>query len=329
MHAGDRAGDEHELDDPAGADGAIEEHILAHRGRGRATTFPVGLRRLLRQGDVLVLHEGWTLSNHVAALEARRARIPYLVMPHGVYEHAWLGYLKALRPRKVAERAILRGARAVHLFFASEAVDLLALEPGARWFAVPTGMVVPNEQWTGGGGYLSWVGRIDPFHKGLDLLVEAVDSLPPEHRPRIALRGYDYRGGSAALRHLVTSRHLEDWFEIGGVVNGPDRIWFMLRSDGCVHPSRWDSHPLALVESLALGVPCLVSTGAHIAPELVPRNAAIVVRPRPAEIGAGLVRLAEEGPTVGPLGRRFVEERLSWDAIVSSYIDALAHLGLS
>ena len=49
LHAGDRPRNKHVLDDPAGDSGLIEEHIAPHRGRGRTTTFPVGLHRYLRR----------------------------------------------------------------------------------------------------------------------------------------------------------------------------------------------------------------------------------------------------------------------------------------
>lgn len=330
LHAGNQAGAQQVIDDPAGAardvDG-IEECVIPHRGRGRASMRPVGLRWWLRRGDVLVLHEGWVLSNHVAALEARLVGVPYLVMPHGVYARAWRGYLRApRRPREIAERYLLEHAGGIHLFFDSEAADVLDLAPAARCFAVPTGMPVPEVRWEGGGGYLSWVGRIDPYHKGLDLLVEAVAILPAEQRPRIIVSGYDYRGLASDLRSLVSSRGVGAWVELRDAIRGDEKCRFMRRADGCVHPSRWESYGLALMENLALGVPCLVSSGAHVASLLSDAQAAIVVRPTAEALAGGLVRLGAEGPCVAPRGRRFVQERLSWDLAVSAYLGAIAEV---
>ena len=249
-------------------------------------------------------------------------------MPHGVYALAWRGYLK--RPRRLREivEQVSSSALGCTPLLRLRGERCARAGPAGSWIAAPTGMPAADDLWIGGGGYISWVGRIDPFNKGLDLLVEAAALLPPERRPRFRIRGYDYRGGSAALRDLVTARHLEDWFEIGGVVNGPERTRFMQHADECVHPSRWESYGLALMESMALGVPCLVSTGAHVAPELQRRGAAVVVAPTADAIAGGLLRLPEEGPMIGARGRRYVEECLSWNRIVPGYLNSLRQLGV-
>ena len=72
----------------------LTAQTVAHAGRRRWSRHPVGLERHLGEHDLLVLHEGWVANNLVAAAAARRAGVPYVVMPHGVYEPAWMRYLK-------------------------------------------------------------------------------------------------------------------------------------------------------------------------------------------------------------------------------------------
>ncbi len=118
----------------------IHEQVVPHRGHGRLTARPVGLGRWLRPGDVLLLHEGWVVSNQIAAAAARRAHVPYLVMPHGVYESAWRTYLKQpVRVRERVERYLLDRSLAVHVFFESEIADIARLAPHASFITAPTG----------------------------------------------------------------------------------------------------------------------------------------------------------------------------------------------
>src|SRR5205807_1864103 len=94
--------------------GNAELRPVRHAGRGRGR-IPVGMTPALRDLDLLVLHEAWFAANPVAALTARRAGVPYLVLPHGVFHPTWIGYLKRPHtPRRAIERAVLRGAAAVH-----------------------------------------------------------------------------------------------------------------------------------------------------------------------------------------------------------------------
>jgi hypothetical protein len=210
LHAGETTGETHRGFTDKRCVGGLTHQSVPHRGHRRMTFCPLGLNRYLRRGDVLVLHEGWTPSNMVAAAAARGSGVPYLVMPHGVYDAQWMRELKPPRAlRRVLERRVLEGALAVHLFFRSEIPDVAAIAPRAAFLAVPTGYELSDEGWIGGGGYLSWLGRIDPVNKGLDLLVGALAALAPRERPRLRLHGYDYKGGLSRLQVLVRARGLE------------------------------------------------------------------------------------------------------------------------
>lgn len=330
LHAGDEAGEQHTAESFVADRGAGLAHAaIPHRGRGRLLRHPVALARHLRRGDILVLHEGWVTNNVVAARAARRAGIPYLVVPHGVYEPLWRRYLRQPRAiRSAVERRLLEGAAAVHLFFASEGSALMALAPSARVVVAPTGMTVPEDRWRGGGGYLAWIGRYDPTHKGLDLLVEALAALPPERRPRVRLRGYDYRRGLDSLRTRVADHPgLDRWIEVGGPISGREKRVFLVEADGYLLPSRWESHSVALLEALALGMPSLVSGTLHVASDLRRHRAAVLTMPDVEDLTRGLVAVGEDCD-MGDRARTMVETEFSWKGAVDDLVGQLATLGL-
>jgi glycosyltransferase involved in cell wall biosynthesis len=307
----------------------LTECTVPHRGRHRLTLRPIGLDRYLGRDDLLVLHEGWVPSNLIAAAAARRAGVPYVVMPHGVYESAWTSYLNGPRwLRNRLECTMLEGAAAVHVFFKSETADIAALAPRAHFMVVPTGFDLPSERWTGGGGYLGWVGRVDPVHKGLDALVGAIAQLAPGARPTLRIRGYDYKGGMARLRQLIADRHLEEWIHVEGAVGGADKTRFLQQADGYVHPSRWECHSIALLENLALGVPCLVSKTIHIAPTLERSRAALLAEPGEAGLAEALSRLIAERPRLAPRGRALVGDAFNWATLMPQFHTELGRLGL-
>ena len=302
---------------------------VAHRGRHRLVRHPLALERHLGRRDLLVLHEGWVFSNVAAAKAARRAGVPYVVMPHGVYDPAWTPYLKPPRwLRNRLERHVLEGAAAVHLFFESEVPSVARLAPGASMLLAPTGYEVPSERWSGEGGYLAWLGRVDPFNKGLDVLVGAIGLLPPERRPQLRVHGYDYKGGIDRLQRLVAERRMEPWVQIGPPLAGRDKLTFLQRASAYVLPSRWECHSIALLENLALGVPCVVSSVIHIASELRSAGAAILAPPSEEPLARALLQISGEGDGLGARGRAFVADRLAWPVVMARYDSELARLGL-
>jgi glycosyltransferase involved in cell wall biosynthesis len=329
LHGGAARGDARpEFVSKAEAPGLTIEHV-AHRGRHRLVKHPLELERHLGRRDLLVLHEGWVYSNMAAAAAARRAGVPYVVMPHGVYDPAWTPYLKPPRwLRDQLERRVLEGAAAAHLFFESEAPAIARLAPGASMLLAPTGYDVPSERWSGEGGYLAWLGRVDPFNKGLDVLVGAIALLPSGSRPLLRVHGYDYKGGIGRLEQLVAQRSLEPWVQIGPALAARAKLTFLQQSSGYVLPSRWECHSIALLENLALGVPCVVSSVIHIAPELRSANAAILAPPDEEPLARALLEIASEPHELGERGRAFVAHRLSWHVVMARYAAELARLGL-
>lgn len=308
----------------------LTTQCIPHRGSHRMTLRPIRLDRYLGHRDLLILHTGWVPSNLLAAAAARRAGVPYIVMPHGVYERLWTTYLRGPRTvRNVLERRFLERASAVHVFFDSEIADVAALAPDATFITIPTGFDIPADRWTGGGGYLAWMGRIDPVHKGLDTLARAIAQLSPAERPTLRIRGYDYKGGIARLQRLIAERSLGRWVRLEPAIAGEEKETFMRQADGYVHPSRWECHSIALLENLALGVPCIVSKTIHIARALARSNAAVLAEPRESELANALTVVPSELRRVAERGRALVAHAFNWEALMPQFYGALSRAGLT
>jgi glycosyltransferase involved in cell wall biosynthesis len=317
------AGGERRSPDASHIRPGLLDREIPHRGSGRTTHRPVGLDRHLRPSDVLVLHEGWVMSNIVAARAARRVGAPYVVVPHGVLEPGIRAMLKPPRRlRSLVERSVLEHAAAIHTFFESEGPLVRAIAPRTPPLIVaPIGFDVGEERWVGGGGYLAWIGRYDPTHKGLDVLIDAVALLEPGERPVVELRGPDFNGGFARTRDQIARLGLEQWVHAEGPVRGDEKAEFLRQSDGYLMPSRWEGYGIALVENLAMGAPCLVSDAIHLAGPLAAANAAVLAPPTAEGLAAGLRRLAAADPAVlGDKGRSFVRATFGWPEVTAAFI---------
>jgi glycosyltransferase involved in cell wall biosynthesis len=308
----------------------LADEAIPHRGRGRTTHRPIGLERWLAPDDVLILHEGWVMSNVIAARAARRAGIPYVVVPHGVYEPGIRAMLKPPRRlRERVERRVLEKAAGVHVFFSSEEPLVRSIAPRAPDMIVaPNGFAPGAERWTGGGGYLAWIGRYDPPHKGLDLLVNAVASLDPAERPTIELRGPDYNGGYDRIRSQIDRLGVAEWVHAEGPVYAADKLDLLRRSDGYVMPSRWDACPIALIENLGMGAPCLVSDSIQMAGPLAAAAAAVPASATADGLADGLRRFgamsAADREAIGSRGRAWVAGTLAWPDVVTAFVDGVA-----
>lgn len=321
--------------DPAIAyDGSGDPHVddgvtwlpVEHRGRGRSRS-PRDLATAFVGADVVVLNSAWTASNVRAGAAARRARVPYVLAPRGAYDPL-IVERRALAKRvwwTLFERRLVAGAAGLHVFFADQQEHLRALGYAGPLVVAPNGVQVPaGYRWDGGsGGYVLYLGRFDPEHKGLDLLLHAVALLPEEERPQLRLHGPDWRGGKPRTVALRDQLGLQAWVAIGEAVYGEAKWDLVARSVGLVYPSRWEGFGNSLAEAAALGVPTL-ATPYPLARFLADRGAAVVVDAEPQALAAGLRRLAtEEAADLGARARNVVTDELTWDAVARTWLTQL------
>jgi glycosyltransferase involved in cell wall biosynthesis len=220
--------------------------------------------------------------------DLRQAGVPYVLTSHGQlnFRNAahWLKkfvYLNFLDrgPRKAAGLHLLTT-------LADRRLDLLM--PGYSGQRLIQGNVVslPNLAELPAGSrsdfdlppdafVLVFMGRLDVWVKGLDLLVEAFACLPSE-RFRLVMAGPDWQGGKAKLEQLAQRFGCRNRIHFVGPVYG-EKKWSLLRmADLFVSPARWDAFSVAHAEALALGLPLVTSDRIAMAADLREADAALL-----------------------------------------------------
>jgi glycosyltransferase involved in cell wall biosynthesis len=296
---------------------------VRHAGPAGLRT-PIGLKDVLRGSDLLVLHSGWTLHNLRAASMARRLGVPYLLEPRGAYDPHIVRRKELLKRLWWAamERDLVTRAAAIHVFFDTERVHLEALGYTGPVVVASNGVERPDgARWDGGtGGYVLWLGRFDPEHKGLDLLLEGLQMVPRDDRPSLRIHGPDWRGRKMRVRRMVSRLGLEGWATVGDAVYGEAKRNLLSKAQGFVYPSRWDACPNSVLEAVSIGVPTLV-TSYPLGRFLASRGAALLAEPNPEGLAPGLRSLCSaQASEVGRKGSQVAAEELTWDQVARSWL---------
>lgn len=309
----------------------VRLRAVHHVGRGRLT-LPVDLLgRMKKEASVLLLHSGYVAFNLRASAQARSRGVPYVVTPHGAYDpHLRITRRPVRTLWELAERRMLEQALAVHVFFPAEAAHVRALAPAARVVTSPTAFPLPENAWTGTGAtpYVCWVGRYDVRHKGLDRLLDAMETLPAEQRPQLRLHGRDSKQTRRDIEALADDRGLQDHVRVGPPVEGAEKRRLLLGSAAYVHPSRWEAYGVSLVEALAHGVPCITTTDVDLAGPLSAARAATVVVGSVEGLAAALADVAQGRlpQDLGVRARNFVRTALSHEVAGRQLVDQVDRL---
>ncbi len=288
--------------------------------------------RVLRASpDLVHLHGLWRSPTRIAPALAR-AGLPLLIAPHGMLD-AWA--LSNSRRRKAVvwrlwERRALMAASCLQALCRAEAEAIRTLGLTTPIAVIPNGVSVPQTShlplppppWSAivpsNDKVLLFLGRFHP-KKGLAPLLQAWGGLEEEATRRgwwLALVGYGDDGATAATVTLSGLRRCR----VFGPCFGAEKEACLMGATAFVLPSFSEGLPMAALEAMSRGLPCLLSDQCHLA-EAVEAGAALSVRPDSQAIRQAIERLFAmedaDRRQRGEAGRRLVMRAYSWKAVVS------------
>lgn len=293
--------------------------------------------------DIAHLHGVW--SPIVAAMGSalRKRRIPYVVSSHGSFS-------PGIRQRQVVRKwgfRVLFGLRLVnkslfvHIHSQDEARDaqdfgvtapIFVAEQGVSRDAIPSGLTAnwladkfPQHK---SSFKMLFLGRLDPWHKGIDRLLEAV-SIARAEVPNIVLFlvGPKKRRYSSEIPRLITKLGLSDHVVLVGPLYDPqDKYSALISSDLFVLTSRFEGFPLTVLEALACGVPVLVTKGTNAGGMLADKRAGIVCEGRAKEIASAIVKAASTPDQLRSMAARGMElvKSQTWERTAALLLDEYA-----
>ena len=292
------------------------------------------------QPEIVHFHSVHIPQNVALAAHLGRAGIPYCVTVHGGLFRAALrrGRLKKTVFNLLFERRYLNEARFIHAVSPHETEVIRrhgvdrpivvvpnGLPPDANVRASRPDALYAESPWLRDRQVFMFIGRLDPWQKGLDLLIEAF-AHAGLREAALVLVGPDCRGSRRTLATLADRLGILSQLVFTGPAFGQDRANLFAAADVFVHPSRWEGLSLSVLAAAAAGKPCLITREADPLGELERAQAAVIVEANVSSIAAGLRRAAtlsgDELHTMGTRAKRVAETHFTWPAIAERLVAA-------
>ena len=297
------------------------------------------LRHSLRRFDIVHIHGLYRFPPTYAAWQARRQGMPFIIRPHGaldpyLYARSSTGRLGF---KRLYERWFdlpnLHAADAIHYTADEERERAAFLKLRAPSFVAPNGVDWDRyrELPARGAFRARWgldeapmvlfLGRLH-FKKGLDLLIPAFDALRrrvPD--AQLVIAGPENDAYGEQVRGWVRERGLDAAVRFVGPLRGADVVQAYVDADVFVLPSYTENFGMTVVESLACELPVVISDQVNIHAEISGAGAGLVTRCDAGEVAQALETLlvdAGRRRAMGEAGRRLVQARFTWPAIVGA-----------
>jgi glycosyltransferase involved in cell wall biosynthesis len=282
------------------------------------------LRQRVAGFDLVHIHGLFRYSTRIAARNAARLRVPYVITPHGALDE-W-----GLRRRRIAkalylrlvEAPTLRRAAGLHCTSRAEARSPAITRLGRPVFIIPIGVGLRPSLHPGSaaGETVLFLSRLDP-KKRLEMLLQALPRLISDHpNLRCVVAGNGEAAYETRLRRLAARLQLGDRVVFEGLVTGTSKQKLFDQADVFVLPSEDESFGVAVAEAMAAGVPVVVTHGVALSEEIAQNQAGMVVEDTPAALAGGidyLLREREAAHRLARNARRLMIEQFAWHAVTA------------
>lgn len=333
----------------SGVDVTVPQHILAQGkwasvGVINSTNLPMtGIENLFHRHknrriqdlpapfckpDLIVFHEVYKPAYLGIYKQAMGAGIPYVIVPHGCLT-------KIAQRKKRLKKAVgnflffhsfIRNASALQYVSVAEQQNTAFRQAS---FVATNGIAIPQAHktsWSEKAIRMVYIGRTEIHIKGLDILLEAVESIADELRAEYAtlsLYGPDEAGSLRILRRRIQDRDLEDLVHLHGPIHGKEKETVLLHADLFLQASRSEGMPMGVLEALSYGLPCLVTEGTNLGKTVRQYDAGWVTETSASSIAAGLQQAICERhlwAKKSKNARTLIEENFLWDTVAKKAI---------
>lgn len=294
--------------------------------------FAFGMKDFCRRfwrPDLVVFEGFYAFHPKPTLLRVLSSGVPYVIEPHCALTAGDQGK-KALKKRvcnALFYRRFARGAAAIHYLTEKE-----RNESGMKWnqnsFIEPNGIDAPETRpdrasWHDSVPEIVYIGRIEPYQKGLDVLLDALTLLvgrPDVPRFHLSIYGNSVNGSSESMEKRLEAEGLTGVVALRGPIYGNEKDLVLRSADFFLLTSRYEGMPMGLLEACAYGLPSIVTPGTNMAETIRGEGAGWICDLAPEPVGDAIVAAARAADCYANMASAAhrVAQKYTWPSIAES-----------
>ena len=221
--------------------------------------------------DIAIIESVYCYTFEKIVKDLRRNSIPYVIVPRSslTKQAQRLRRIKKQLGNIIYYNGFIKNATAIHYLSDQEKMDSIE-QWGDKCFVLPNGthsVNVTKKTFNNDKIDAVYIGRIEIYQKGLDMLVRAIDGLKNELRKsrfHLSIYGPDREGAYDELSKMIKENGLDDLVDLGNALFDQEKEKRLLEADLFIMTSRFEGMPMGLIEALSYGLPCIITTGTNM-----------------------------------------------------------------
>ena len=245
--------------------------------------------------------------------------IPYIIVPHGCFSKA------AMKKKRIKKwlavnlffNKALKNAAAIQYLCENERKDSVF---NLSHIIVSNGIDIPNRisrEYTTV-KRLTFIGRKDLYHKGIDVLLEGCALIKDELVQKsieINLYGPGSNEQEREINQIISANNLSNIVKSKPGVFGKEKIDVLENTDIFLLTSRYEGQPIAILEAMAYSLPVFITPGTGFSEEVKIHKCGSVVGFSARDIANGLLAMINNIEFVNEASHNaytYVSEEYCW-----------------
>ena len=296
--------------------------------------------------DVVNFHSVFIPFHCALAQLFREKDWPYVVTPRGPLSARALRVksFKKKIGRLLFDNHFIKTSRAILALCKNEAKDIQTLYPDSKVFIMPNGIDESLLSLTSKlrakklNGFcekkdlvIGFLGRIDVYHKGIDLLLSALKVLQcgdlGKNIRLLMIGPFSKPSDESQVKKLINSLKFPDRVMLTGPQYGDDKWEWLMVCDVFVHTSRYEGMPMAVLEAMTLGKPCLVTPGSNMQDIISACKGGWLCEESVDSIANTIGQIEpDELLKRGINARNYAKEHLTWSIVARQYMEKITKI---
>jgi glycosyltransferase involved in cell wall biosynthesis len=295
----------------------------------------------IRNYDLLHIHAIFSYSSTIAMAIAHHQKVPYIITGHGQLCE-WSLQQKTFKKQlyiNLIAKYFLNHSQSTHFTSVSEQKEASPLNLTSSSFVLPLGIYPPQRILNAREKlqkYLNipadepiilFLSRLHP-KKGLDYLIPALGKLS-DYRFTFIVTGSGDSDYETEIKTLVTTHGIAEKTHFAGFVKGETKDLLMQGADIFALTSYSENFGISVLESLAAGVPVIVTPGVALSDIVQEQHLGYVTELNINDIATTIENFLDhpqESKEMGDRSRQFILDNYTWDKIALKMISVYENI---
>ena len=285
--------------------------------------------------DVAIVEEVYCYPFEKIVTDLIKRKIPYIIVTRSTLT---LQAQKNKRVKKMIGNILWFNRMINHASSVQYLTDAEKSESEEQWkvrsCVIPNGTNLSDNQNfinIKNGIHALYIGRIDIYQKGFDILLEAMNRVQDHLRKsgfHLKAFGPDREDAYSSIVKLIESYGISDLISFHDAVFKEEKTEQLRNADIFVMSSRFEGMPMGLIEALSFGLPCLVTKGTNLSDKIKEFDAGWIAENDEVSLSRALLRCIgdKERMNIKSQNAKKLSEQYSWEnvaLITHEYLNSL------